>query len=33
MFYYTGQSHTPTFPIGLFKTNFIVRSVETALGR
>ena len=33
MFYYIDQSHTPTFPIGLFKTNFIVGSVETALGR
>ena len=35
MFYYVNQLHTPTFPIGLVKTksNFIVRPVETTLGR
>ena len=35
MFYYIDQSHTASFPIGLVKTeyNFIVRSVETGLGR
>ena len=35
MFYYIDQSCTPSFPIGLVKTEseFIVRSVETDLGR
>ena len=35
MFYYTDQSNTLWFPIGLIKTesDFIVRSVETDLGR
>ena len=35
MFYYIDQSHTLSFPIGLVKTksNFIVSSVETGLGR
>ena len=35
MFYYIDQPHTPSFPIGLVKTEseFIVRSVETGLGR
>ena len=35
MFYYTDQPHTPLFPIGLVKTksDFIVRSLETGLGR
>ena len=34
MFDYTDQSCTPSFPIGLVKTefDFIVRSVETGLG-
>ena len=33
--YYINQLHTPSFPIGLIKTesDFIVRSVETGLGR
>ena len=32
---YIDQLHTPSFPIGLVKTEsgFIIRSVETALGR
>ena len=32
---YIDQLHTPSFPIGLVKTEsgFIVRSVETGLGR
>ena len=32
---YINQSHTPSFPIGFVKTesDFIVRSVETGLGR
>ena len=35
MFYYINQPRTPTFPIELVKTesDFIVRSVETGLGR
>ena len=35
MLYYIDQPRTPTFPIGLVKTesDFIVRSVETGLGR
>ena len=35
MFYYIDQPCTPSFPIGLVKTesDFIVRSVETGLGR
>ena len=35
MFYYVNQLHTPSFPIGLVKTksDFIVRPVETGLGR
>ena len=35
MFYYIDQPRTPSFPIGLVKTesDFIVRSVETGLGR
>ena len=35
MGYYIDQLHTPSFPIGLVKTEtgFIVRSVETGLGR
>ena len=35
MFYYIDQLRTPSFPIGLVKTEsgFIVRSVETGLGR
>ena len=35
MFYYTDQSRSPSFSIGLVKTksDFIVRSVETGLGR
>ena len=35
MFYHTHQPCTPSFPIGLVKTksDFIVRSVETGLGR
>ena len=35
MFYYIDQPRTPSFPIGLVKTKsgFIVRSVETGLGR
>ena len=35
MFYYIDQLVTPSFPIGLVKTesDFIVRSVETGLGR
>ena len=35
MFYYITQPRTPSFPIGLVKTksDFIVRSVETGLGR
>ena len=35
MFYYIDQACTPSFPIGLVKTesDFIVRSVETGLGR
>ena len=33
--FYTDQLHTPSFPIGLVKTEsgFIVRLVETGLGR
>ena len=33
--FYTDQLHTPSFPIGLVKTEsgLIVRSVETGLGR
>ena len=33
--FYINQLHTPSFPIGLVKTDsgFIVRSVETGLGR
>ena len=33
--FYIDQLHTPPFPIGLVKTEsgFIVRSVETGLGR
>ena len=35
MFHYIDQPCTPSFPIGLVKTefDFIVRSVETSLGR
>ena len=35
MFYYVNQLCTPSFPIGLVKTksDFIVRPVETSLGR
>ena len=35
IFYYINQSHNPSFSIGLVKTksDFIVRSVETGLGR
>ena len=35
MFHYIDQPRTPSFPIGLVKTesNFIGRSVETGLGR
>ena len=35
MFYYIDQPRTPSFPIGLVKTksDFIVRSVQTGLGR
>ena len=35
MFYYVDQLCTPSFPIGLVKTksDFIVRPVETGLGR
>ena len=35
MFYYIGQPCTPSFPFGLVQTksDFIVRSVETGLGR
>ena len=35
MFYYIDQPHSPSFPIGLVKvkSDFIVRSVETGLGR
>ena len=35
MFYYIDQTRTQSFPIGLVKTesDFIVRSVETGLGR
>ena len=35
MFYYVDQPPTPSFPIGLIKTefDFIVRSVETGLSR
>ena len=35
MFYYIDQPCTPSFSIGLVKTesDFIVRSVETGLGR
>ena len=35
MFYYIDQPCTPSFPAGLVETksNFIVRSVETGLGR
>ena len=35
MFYYIDQPRTPSFPIGLVKTEsaFIVRSVETGLRR
>ena len=35
MLYYVNQLCTPSFPIGLFKTksDFIVRPVETSLGR
>ena len=33
--FYTAQLRTPSFPIGLIKieSGFIVRSVETALGK
>ena len=33
--FYINQLHTPSFPIGLVKTEsgFIVRSIETGLGR
>ena len=35
MFYYINQSRTPSFPIGLVKTesDFFVRSVETGFRR
>ena len=35
MFHYIDQPHTPSFLIGLVKTksDFIVRSIETDLGR
>ena len=35
MFYYIDQTHTQSFPIGLVKTesDFVVRSIETSLGR
>ena len=35
MFDYMDQPYTPSFPIGLVKTesDFIVRSVESGLGR
>ena len=35
MFYYIDRPRTPSFPIGSVKTesDFIVRSVETGLGR
>ena len=35
MFYYIDQPRTPSFPIGLVKTesDFLVRSVEPGLGR
>ena len=35
MFYYIDQLRTPSFPIGLLKTesDFFVRQVETDLGR
>ena len=35
MFYYIDQPRTPSFPVGLAKTEsgFIVGSVETGLGR
>ena len=35
MFHYIDQLHTPSFPIGFVKTksDFIVRPVETGLGR
>ena len=35
MFYYIDQLRTPSFPMGLVKTesDFVVRSVETGLGR
>ena len=35
MFYYINQPCTPSFPIGLVKTesDFIVRSIETGLGK
>ena len=35
MFNYIDQAHTPSFPIGLVKTesDFTVKSVETGLGR
>ena len=35
MFYYINQPRTPLFPIGLGKTksDFIIRSIETGLGR
>ena len=35
MFYYTDQHYTPSFPLGLVKyeSDFIVKSVETGLGR
>ena len=35
MFYYISQPHTPSFSTGLVKTksDFIIRSVETDLGR
>ena len=35
MFYYIEQPYNPSFPIGLVKTksDFIVRPVETGLGR
>ena len=35
MFYYINQPHTPSFPIGLVKTesDFIVTSAKTDLGK
>ena len=35
MVYYNDQSHAPSFPVGLVKTesDFVVRLVETDLGR